>query len=262
MKCLIKGCLLAIALCGSGILWTSHASAADDVTLKLQKTLQQRFPTVRIEAIEASPVPGLYQVIAGDQVAYADASGQHMIVGRMMDTQSRHDLSADALDSYYSVDFKSLPFNEAIRIVKGNGERKIALFADPDCPYCRQLEQNMQSMTNITVYLFLFPLEQVHPHATKDAKAVWCSPDRASAWTNWMLNQTPIPGGGSCADDPIQKIHALADSLHIHATPTFFLQNGKRVGGVIPVAQIEHLMAQASLPTTLGHLAASKTVPN
>lgn len=261
MNRFIKGCLLAIALFGSGVL-ASHAYASDDVTAKLQQTLQQRFPTIRIETVQASPVPGLYQVIAGQQVVYTDASGEHMIVGRMMDTQTRHDLSADALDSYYTVDFKTLPLNEAIKMVKGNGERKIALFADPDCPYCRQLEQNMRSMTNITVYLFLYPLEQLHPHAMADAKAIWCSPDRASAWENWMLDRTPIPGGGSCADDPIQKISALGVSLHIHATPTFFLADGKRVGGVIPADQIEHLLAQASLPAGLGRLAASKSVPN
>ena len=262
MRRFIKGCLLAIALCGSGALWASHAYASDDVTVKLRQTLQQRFPTVRIEGVEPSPIAGLYQVIAGDQVAYSDASGAHMIVGRMMDTQTKHDLSADALDSYYSVDFKTLPFSEAIKIVKGNGERKLALFADPDCPYCRQLEQNMRAMTNTTVYLFLFPLEQVHPHAMADSKAIWCSPDRASAWTNWMRDRTPIPGGGSCADNPIHKIHALADSLHIHATPTFFLENGKRIGGVIPTTQLERLMAQASLPVSPGPLAASKSVPN
>lgn len=262
MKRFIRGYLLVIALCGPGVLLASHAYASDDVTTKLQQTLQQRFPTIRIETVQPSPVPGLYQVIAGQQVVYTDASGDHMIVGRMMDTQTRHDMSADALDDYYTVNFKTLPLNEAIKIVKGNGGRKIALFADPDCPYCRQLEQNMRSMTDVTVYLFLFPLEQVHPHATADAKAIWCSPDRASAWENWMLDRTPIPGGGSCADDPIQKIRALADSLHIHATPTFFLEDGKRIGGVIPTDQIQRLMAQASLPTSPGHLATSKGIPN
>jgi len=240
----------------------SNASASDAVTVKLQQILQQRFPTIRIEAVQPSPVPGLYQVIAGQQVVYTDASGDHMIVGRMMDTQTKRDMSADALDDYYIVNFKDLPLNEAIKIVKGNGQRKIALFADPDCPYCRQLEQNMRSMTNLTVYLFLFPLEQVHPHAMADSKAIWCSPDRASAWENWMLDRTPIPGGGSCADDPIQKIHALADSLHIHATPTFFLESGKRIGGVIPADQLQRLLAQAALPAGLGHLAASKSVAN
>jgi thiol:disulfide interchange protein DsbC len=260
MHRLIRGCTLAIALVPA--LWGPCAHASDDVVSRLTQTLQKRFPTVRINAVQPSPVAGLYQVIAGDQVVYSDPSGEHVVVGHMMDTRTRQDLSAQALDTFYTIDFKSLPFDEAIKIVKGNGERKIALFADPDCPYCRQLEQSMRSMTNMTVYLFLFPLEQVHPHATADSEAIWCSPDRASAWTHWMLDRTPPPKGGSCARDPIQKVHALADSLHVHATPTLFLQNGKRIGGAIPAEQLEKLMAEAMLPAGPAHLASSKAVPN
>lgn len=260
MTRLIQGCALAIALgvalCGG---W---AHASDDVAGRLEQTLQKRFPTVRISAVQPSPVAGLYQVIAGDQVVYSDPSGDHVVVGHMMDTQTHQDLSASALDTFYTIDFQSLPFDSAIKIVKGNGERKIALFEDPDCPYCRQLEQSMRSMTNLTVYLFLFPLEQVHPHATADAEAIWCSPDRPAAWSNWMLNRTPPPRGGSCANDPIQKIQALAQSLHVHATPTLFLQNGKRIGGAVPADQLERLLAQAVLPAGPAHLAASKTVAN
>lgn len=260
MAKLIQGWSLAIAL-GAALLG-GWAHASDDVAGRLQQTLQKRFPTIRINAVQPSPVAGLYQVIAGDQVVYSDPSGDHVVVGHMMDTQTHQDLSANALDTFYTIDFNSLPFDSAIRIVKGNGARKVALFEDPDCPYCRKLEQAMSSMTNLTVYLFLFPLEQVHPHATADAEAIWCSPDRPSAWTNWMLSRTPPPKGGSCANDPIQKIHTLADSLHVHATPTIFLQNGKRIGGAIPADQLERLMAEAQLPAGPAHLAASKTVPN
>jgi thiol:disulfide interchange protein DsbC len=259
MKRFIHVSSVAIALCAA--LGGSIAHASDDVSSTLLQTLRTRFPTIRIMAVQPSPVPGLYQVIAGDQVVYTDASGDHMIVGRMMDTKTRQDMSAQVLDSYYTIDFKSLPFGQAIKIVKGKGEHKIALFADPDCPYCKQLEQNMKSLNNVTVYLFLFPLEQVHPHATADATAIWCSPDRASAWTNWMLNGTQIPTGGSCANDPITNIHALADSLHVHATPTIFLENGKRIDGAVPTSQLEGMIAQASIPSP-GSMAASKSVPN
>lgn len=259
MKRLIHACSIAIALCAA--LGATIAHATDDATGTLMQTLQKRFPTIRITAVQPSPVPGLYQVIAGDQVVYTDASGDHMIVGRMMDTKTRQDMSAQALAAFYTIDFKSLPFGEAIKIVKGNGEYKMALFADPDCPFCRQLEQSMQSVTNVTVYLFLFPLEQVHPHAMADATAIWCSPDRASAWTNWMLNRTPIPTGGSCANSPIANISALADSLHVHATPTIFLENGKRIDGAVPTSQLQGMIAQASVPSP-GRLAASKSVPN
>jgi thiol:disulfide interchange protein DsbC len=219
------------------------------------QTLSARFPKIRIDAVEPSPMPGIYQVIAQNQIVYVDASGDHMIVGNMMDTRTKQNLSAQAVDAHESIDFKSLPLDEAIKIVKGDGSRKMALFADPDCPYCQRLEQDMSSSTNVTIYLFLFPLEQVHPHALADAKAIWCAPDRGSAWTNWMVNHTPIPTGGSCANDPIGKIAVLARSLRIQATPTMFLENGRRIGGLIPQAQLQQLLAQASS-------AGSKTVPN
>lgn len=260
MKRLIHGCSLTFVLCG--LLVGAAAHAADAVASRLMQTLSARFPTIKIDAIEPSPMPGIYQVIAQNQIVYVDASGNHMIVGNMMDTRTKQNLSSQAIDAHESIDFKSLPFDEAIRIVKGNGARKIALFADPDCPYCQRLEQDMRSMTDVTVYLFLFPLEQVHPHALADAKAIWCSPDRATAWTNWMVSHTPIPAGGSCANDPIGKVAALAKSLHIHATPTLFLENGRRIGGWIPQPQLRQLLAQASAPTGPEELAGSKPVPN
>lgn len=254
-------CALALACCA--LLAGTAAHAANAVETRLLKTLSARFPTIKLDAVVPSPIPGLYQVIAGNAVVYVDASGDHMIVGRMMDTRTKEDLSTAAIDAHYAVNFNSLPFGEAIEIVKGDGSRKMALFADPDCPYCQRLEQeDMRSMTNLTVYLFLFPLEQIHPHALADSKAIWCSPDRASAWTNWMLNHTPIPGGGSCANDPIAKIAALARTLHINATPTIFLQNGHRIGGFIPLPQLNKLMAQASPPAGRAELASAKPLPH
>lgn len=261
MKRLIPGRSLAFALCALLIGSASHATNA--VESGLLQTLQARFPKIKIDAVEPSPIPGIYQVIAGNQIVYVDASGDHMIVGSMMDTRTKQNLSADAIDAHNSIDFKALPFGEAIKIVKGNGARKMALFADPDCPFCERLEQeDMRSMSDLTVYLFLFPLEQIHPHALADAKAIWCSPDRAAAWSNWMLNHTPIPGGGSCANDPIARIAALARSLRIDATPTMFLQNGRRIGGYIPLPQLQKLLAQASPPAGRTELAASKPLPN
>jgi thiol:disulfide interchange protein DsbC len=254
LKRLVRHASLALSLCA--LLVGAAAHAADAVASRLMQTLSARFPTIKIDAVEPSPMPGIYQVIAQNQVVYVDASGDHMIVGNMMDTRSKQNLTAQALDAHQSIDFKSLPLDEAIRIVKGNGERKMALFADPDCPYCQRLEQDMKATDNVTIYLFLFPLEQVHPHALADSKAIWCSPDRASAWTNWMVNHTPIPGGGSCANDPIAKIAALARTLQIHATPTMFLENGRRIGGLIPQSQLQQMLAQASAA------AGSKSVPN
>ena len=257
MTGLNRRCSLALALC-SLLLAGAAQAAAGKVESQIMKTLHQRFPQVPIETVQPSPVPGLYEVISGDKLLYVDASGDHLILGKMIDTRTKMDLTQDAIDSRYSIDFNALPLGDAIKIVRGNGSRKLALFEDPDCPFCKQLEQNMSPMTDVTIYLFLFPIPQLHPNAMVDAKLIWCSPDRASAWTNWMVYRTPIPGGGSCANDPITKINTLAQSLHVTATPTIFLQNGHRIGGAIPVSQLQQMMAQASATP----MAASKTSPN
>lgn len=258
MKRLVHLASLAFACCT--VLIGAAAHATDSVETRLVQTLKTRFPAVKVDTVQPSPIPGLYEVISGDHVVYADATGDHVIVGNMMDTRTKENLSQAAVDSLYSIDFKSLPLDEAIKIVRGSGEHKVALFEDPDCPYCRQLEQGMAAMSDVTIYLFLFPIKELHPQAPAHAEAIWCSPDRAATWTNWMVYRTPIPGGGSCAGDPIAKINALAQSLHITATPTIFLQSGKRIGGAIPASQLERMIAKASGGPA--RLAASKAAPN
>jgi thiol:disulfide interchange protein DsbC len=257
MTRLTRRCSLALALCSVLIAGASYA-ATTGTESQILHTLQQRFPQVPIDAVLPSPVPGLYEVISGDRMLYVDASGDHLLLGNMIDTRTKEDLTQDAMDMRYSIKFDSLPFNEAITIVRGNGARKLALFEDPDCPFCQQLEHNMSSMNDVTIYLFLFPIPQVHPHALVDAQAIWCAPDRGSAWTNWMMYHTPIPHGGSCADDPIARINTLAQSLHIAATPTIFLQNGRRIGGAVTLDKLQRLMAKASTAP----LAASQPSPN
>lgn len=267
MKRLVR--LPSFAFTACALLIGCAAHAADAVASSLQHTLQARFPTIKVDAVEPSPIPGIYQVFAGNAIVYVDASGDHMIVGKMMDTRTKQNLSEEAMDEHESIDFNSLPLGEAIRIVKGNGARKIAVFEDPDCPYCRRLEQDdLAAMTDMTIYLFLLPLTSVHPHALEDSKAIWCSPDRASAWTGWMLSstwmttRTPMPTGGSCAGDPIGKIQVLAQKLRVNATPTLFLENGRRIGGFLPREQLESLLAQAAQPGSHRVSTSSQAVPN
>jgi len=248
----------------AGISWVAIASwvgllgivaplrAEDDVAGRIKRTLQARLPKLSIDAVQPAPVPGIYEVFVGNEVAYADATGNYLFVGRLMDTRNRRDLSAEQLDAHMAIDFHKLPFDRAIKIVKGNGKRQLALFADPDCPYCRQLEQSMRSISDVTIYVFLYPLESVHPGATVHAHEIWCSADRASAWTQWLLERKPPPGAGkappgaSCAGDPVNELQALGTSLHIYSTPTMFLENGHRVGGAMAAPDLEKLLAQGS----------------
>jgi thiol:disulfide interchange protein DsbC len=231
--------LLAALICGTSL------AAGDDIppeiAAKIRATLHERIPDLRVESIHKSPVAGLYELNTGAELLYTN-DGTLIFAGRIVDSKSREDLTAARWDELNAIDFKTLPFDLAIKSVRGDGSRKIAVFADPLCPYCRQLEQEMQGVTNVTVYTFLFPLETIHPGASVKAVEIWCSKDRSSAWSKWMLQKTD-PGDTRCTGAPIDKLQALGQKLNVDSTPTFFTADGKRTRGAIKHNEIEQLLA-------------------
>lgn len=231
--------LLAALLCGTSL------AAGDDIppeiAAKIRATLHERIPELQVESIHKSPVAGLYELNTGAELLYTN-DGTLIFAGRIVDSKSREDLTAARWNELNAIDFNALPFDLAIKNVRGDGSRKIAVFADPLCPYCRQLEQEMQGLTNVTIYTFLFPLETIHPGASVKAVAIWCSKDRSSAWSKWMLQKTE-PGDTRCTGAPIDKLQALGEKLHVDSTPTFFTADGKRTRGAIKHNEIEQLLA-------------------
>ncbi len=162
--------------------------ASDPVTDKLKATLEARLGSdAQIKGIAKSPIAGLYEVNLGSQIIYSDANGDYLLLGDLVDAKSRKNLTEARLADLNRIDFASLPFANAVKVVKGNGSRKIAVFSDPNCPYCRQLENTLKSVDNVTVYTFLYPV--LSPDSTAKAKAIWCSADRAKAWEAWMLDR-------------------------------------------------------------------------
>jgi thiol:disulfide interchange protein DsbC len=234
------GALLLAALIGS----TSLAAGDDippEIAAKIRATLHERIPDLRVESIHKSPLAGLYELNTGSELLYTN-DGTLIFAGRIVDAKSREDLTAARWDEINAIDFNTLPFDLAIKNVRGDGSRKLAVFADPLCPYCRQLEQEMQGVTNVTIYTFLFPLETIHPGASVKAVDIWCSKDRGSAWSKWMLQKTE-PGDTRCTGAPIDKLQALGQKLHVDSTPTLFTADGKRVRGAIKHNEIEQLLA-------------------
>jgi thiol:disulfide interchange protein DsbC len=231
--------LLAALICGTSL------AAGDDVppeiAAKIRATLHERIPELQIESIHKSPVAGLYELNTGAELLYTN-DGALLFAGRIVDSKSREDLTAARWNELNAIDFNALPFDLAIKSVRGDGSRKLAVFADPLCPYCKQLEQEMQGITNVTIYTFLFPLETIHPGASVKAVNIWCSKDRATAWSKWMLQKTE-PGDIKCTGAPIDKLQALGQKIHIDSTPTFFTVDGKRTRGAIKHNEIEQLLA-------------------
>jgi len=233
--------LLAIAMTADS------APTGVDVGATLKQVIESRFAGSHVLDVQLSPIPGLYEVFMGDQNVYADATGDHLIVGSMIETQSKQNLTQARLNERGKIDFSALPLNQAIKVVKGNGSRKFAVFSDPDCPYCQQLEKTLLSVTDITMYVFLFPIPALHPQAPVKAHAIWCAPDRSAAWNQWM-HEKILPPTKTCGGDPIDAVQKLGDELHIDSTPTLFFADGRRVAGAIPVEELQKYLTPGGAP--------------
>lgn len=217
---------------------TGTASPGQDVAANLKRTVEARFPGSHVLDVQPSAVPGLYEIFMGDQIVYSDPAGDYLIVGSMVDTQTKQNLTEARLNDHGRIDFHTLPLERAIKIVKGNGSRAFAVFSDPDCPFCRQLEKSLLSVTDTTMYVFLYPIASLHPQAPAKAHAIWCAADRSQAWTQWM-HENKLPPAKVCAGDPIEELQKLGEHLHINSTPTLFFAEGRRVAGAIDAAEIE-----------------------
>jgi thiol:disulfide interchange protein DsbC len=238
----VRACLLATVALLQFPVAAFSAAAKPDVAATIRQNIESRFPGAHILDVRPSAIPGLYELFMGDQIVYCDAAGDYLIVGSMVDTQTKQNLTEARLNDHGKIDFGVLPLDRAIKIVKGNGSRKFAVFSDPDCPFCQQLEKSLLPVTDITMYVFLYPIASLHPQAPAKAHAIWCAADRSQAWTQWM-HEKKLPPAKTCTGDPIDALQKLGDTLHINSTPTLFLADGRRVAGAIATPEIEKLLS-------------------
>jgi thiol:disulfide interchange protein DsbC len=235
----------SLVLAAVWLLPAFHPAAADPGAIR--KSLEAKLPGTPIGEITKTPYAGLYEVVLNrNEIFYTDARGEVAFIGKVVDIATRANLSERRLEELRRVDFGKLPLDLAIVKVKGNGARKMAVFSDPDCPFCKRLEQELERVTDATIYTFLFPIPQLHPDAMRKATLVWCAPDRAQAWDDWMLRgKLPEKGSTSCAT-PIFEIAALADTLGINATPGIVFSDGRVVSEAIPADDVNARLAAAS----------------
>jgi thiol:disulfide interchange protein DsbC len=227
--------LIAVACC---------AQAGEE---EIRKSFAENLPEVKVGAITKLPYGGLYQVVVnGINIVYTDENGGVGFFGKLVDLKSRNDITQQEKDKIIAVDFSKLPFDKAIVRVKGNGTRKLALFEDPECPYCQQLETELQGISDVTIYTFLLPLEDIHPSALRKSELVWCAKDRAKAWDDIMLNKTEPAGGDTTCATPIKEIAELAPKIWITGTPGIIFSDGKLVPGALSQQRIEELLKAAS----------------
>lgn len=233
----LKHILAAVVI---GLTFSTFASA-DEASVK--KELQAKFPQMPIVSVKKTSYDDLYEIFMGDRIIYTDDKVTYFLVGNLIDLKSQTNVTQERMQDLTKVKFDSLPLDMAIKVVKGNGKRRIAVFEDPDCPFCKKLENELSTLTDYTKYVFLFPLDTLHPGASKKAAAVWCSKDRSKAWED-LMQSGAVPKSKTC-DTPIPKLAELANKLHIYGTPAIIFEDGRMIPGAIPAAQIDQLMGNA-----------------
>jgi thiol:disulfide interchange protein DsbC len=176
------------------------------------------------------------------QVVYTDANATHIFLGKIYDTGTDRDVTEERLRKLNAIKFDALPLDQAIKIQRGDGKRVVAMFSDPYCPACRQFEQTLQQLNDVTIYVFMFPV--IRPELADHSKAVWCSPDRAKAWIDIALRGKPPAAKPSCSN-PVEKNVELGKNLGVNSTPTLVFANGERVAGGLRIADLTEILNTA-----------------
>ncbi len=219
-----------------------HAPTVPAEYQGLAAKLQKQFPEFSIDGIRPSGVQGIVEVLfGGSRIVYSDTAGEHIFNGHLFDVEAHRDLTDERLEEVTRVDIKQLPLADAFDVVHGSGKRQIYVFEDPDCPYCRKLEEQLPKVNDATFHVFLYPLTALHPHAYEHALGIWCSKDRPKAWADKMLKGID-PAPAKCAN-PLDRNVALGDKLHIDGTPTLILANGRPHSGTVTAEELEHLLS-------------------
>jgi len=236
MKQLFKTTLAAAALTAA------FSALAQEATIR--KNLGERIPNLpKIDEITKSPMPGLYEVrINGTDIVYTDAEGNFLIQGNLIDTKQRRNLTEERIEKLSSIDFNSLPVKDAFTIVRGDGKRKLAVFEDPNCGYCKRFEADLQKINNVTVHMFLLPI--LGKDSMEKSKNIWCAKDRAKVWSEWMLRDI-TPPAASCDTAALTRNVEFGKKHKITGTPTLIFADGSRVPGAIGAAQLEKFLAEA-----------------
>ncbi len=211
----------------------------------IRKNLSERIPQLpKIEEVSRTPMAGLYEVrLNGNEIYYSDADGNFLIQGNLIDTKSRRNLTEEREAKLGAIDFASLPVKDAIHIVRGNGKRKLAVFEDPNCGFCKRFERDLAKVDNVTIYLFLYPI--LGQDSSDKSRNVWCAKDPAAAWAQ-VMGEGRIANAAACDTSAIARNVEFGRKFKITGTPTLVAQDGARVPGAINTQQIEKLLADAS----------------
>lgn len=258
MKSTLKMNLIAVAAIGAAAMSMAPAALAQAKSAaapaaafsakpapdQVTKTLRARVPTIfdgvsasAIDGVLTTPIKGVYEIQIGRSIIYSDAQGDYFISGNILDAKSKANLTEDRIQELNRVDFSKLPLKDSFKVVKGKGERQLAVFADPNCSYCKRLEKELESIDNITVHVMPYPV--LGKASVDKMKDIWCSPDKAATWSAWMLKgEQPKELRTSCDTGAIDRMVAFGQSLEITGTPAIIFADGSRQPGFIAAADL------------------------
>ena len=228
---------LALALAS----FISTLSLANVDTVKTNLTKQH--PNLKIENIQATEMKGIYSGSMDGQVVYVGEDTQHILIGSMFRLSDQKNLTKDLMLKQNSIDWKKLPLQDAVKTVRGNGKRQIAVFSDPNCPYCKQLETELTKLNDVTIYTFIYPIKT---QSIAVSKQVFCEKDPALAWSNLIAKGIQPSSKKTCAN-PIERNLSLGKSLALNGTPAIIFSNGFKVMGAYPAQEIAKMWQELGL---------------
>jgi thiol:disulfide interchange protein DsbC len=229
---------LKLALLLATGLVTSCVGAENSVESSIRKAVEPRLNGAKIESIKETPYGGLYELRVAGDILYTDKKGEYLVIGHVYDTRSTRDLTRERIDDINKVKFSDLPLDAAIKQVKGNGKRVLAVFEDPNCGYCKRLRQTtLKDLDNVTIYTFMYNI--LSPDSFVKSTNIWCTSDRAKAWDDWMINGKAAPAAAAGCQTPNDKVVELGQKLHIQGTPAIFFTDGSRIPGLVDTKSIE-----------------------
>jgi len=232
----------AVAI-AAALLAAAAAQAAPDVeAVKRSIKAVTKFDVVKIEP---SKIPGLYEVQTAGQLFYTDAKGEYILLGaHVFATKDNANYSQKRMNELAGYKFTDLPLKDAIKIVRGNGQRTIVTFEDPNCGYCKQLNRTLDEMSDTTHYVFMVAM--LGADSVAKSTAIWCSTDPARTWVDWMTSAKAVPTPAKECETPVDRNGKLGQKYRIQGTPAIFFPNGDREQGAVPSSQLEkHFAKQA-----------------
>lgn len=241
---LILTLMMPLSSCAEeSTLKATNKNEATSAAERTAETIRKAIPDMPIKAVNTSPIPGVYELIVGDSIYYSNSTGTHVINGHMFDMRTKSDLTAARLAEITRINWSDLPMDKAIVSGPENG-LKMAVFTDPDCPYCKRLEEQLAKLDGIRVYTFLFPLTQIHPNAYAKSESIWCAKDQAQALHDVMINGVALPKAD--CKTPLDELMALGTKMNVMGTPTIFAEDGRKFAGGVPLEQIKAWLQQGS----------------